>query len=74
MGKLHCTKNEFSKLKLTEDGPVDDVGVGEPNLDRVFFVVDGVDDARHRFVGEGDVAVVADQRLEGERARHLPYH
>jgi len=51
-----------------EDGPVDDVGVGEPHLDGVLLVVDGVNDARHRLVGEGDVAVVADQRLEGERA------
>ena len=64
-----CFQLDF--FQLTKDGPVDDVGVGEPNLDRVFFVVDGIYDPRHRFVREGNVAVITDQRLEGERARQV---
>jgi len=44
-------------LLLTEDGPIDDVGIGESNLDRMFFVCNVSDLDRQLFVGKKDVAV-----------------
>ena len=41
---------------LTKDGPVDNVGVGEPDFDRMLLVLDGCDGQWNVLVGEVNVA------------------
>ena len=48
---------------LTENGPVDNVCVGKPDLDRMLLVLDHFNDARNGRVGERDVTVVVEDNL-----------
>ena len=58
------------QLLLTEDRSVNDIGIWQPNFDRVVLILDIHDVERHRFVGKDDVAAVVKDHLECERSLH----
>ena len=57
---------------LTEDGPVDDVGIGEAHFDGMLLVLDGGDGEGDGLVRELNVPVGPEDHLEGERSLALP--
>ena len=57
-------------MTLTEDGPVDDICIGQPDFDRMIFILDVDDVKRHRFVCEDDISSVVQDHLKRERSLH----